>query len=123
MLNLRLRRKPQQPAPKNRIRPFAFARVFSYLCARMKIRPEYTVREMAGEHLIVMPGRYGADLTRVIALNASSLYLWEELREREFGTEDAARLLIERYGIDVETARRDAEAWAGRLVACGVAEP
>lgn len=88
----------------------------------MKIRPEFTVREMAGEHLIVMPGRYGADFTRVIALNSSSLYLWEQLRARPFEAEDAVRLLIERYGIDAETARRDAEAWMRRLVECGVAE-
>ena len=62
----------------------------------MKIREEYKVREMAGEHVIVMPGRGGAaDMTRIVSLNPSSMYLWEKLREREFTAADAALLLTE----------------------------
>ena len=62
----------------------------------MKIREEYKVREMAGEHVIVMPGRGGAaDMTRIVSLNPSSMYLWEKLRGREFTAADAALLLTE----------------------------
>ena len=74
----------------------------------MKIRDEYKVREIAGEHVVIMQGRYGADMTKVISLNESSLFLWNELAGREFETADAARLLAERYGIDEATALRDA---------------
>lgn len=84
----------------------------------MKINEAYKVREMAGEHVVIMQGRYGADMTRVISLNESSLYLWEALQGREFEVEDAAALLIERYGIDSETASRDAAAWVEKLKAC-----
>ena len=64
----------------------------------MKIREEFKVREMAGEHVIVMPGRGGAaDMTRIVSLNPSSMYLWEKLRGREFTAADAALLLTERY--------------------------
>lgn len=50
----------------------------------MKIREEYKIREMAGEHVIVMPGGGGAaDMTRIVSLNPSSLYLWEALRGRD----------------------------------------
>ncbi len=88
----------------------------------MKISNQYKVREMAGEHIIVMPGRYGVDMTRVVALNATSLYLWEALAEREFDLDEVARLLTESYEIDVETARRDAEKWIEQLTACGILE-
>jgi len=84
----------------------------------MKLREEYKVREMAGEHVVIMQGRYGADMTRVISLNESSLYLWNELRGREFEVEDAARLLTDRYDVDRETALRDAAAWVGKLKEC-----
>ncbi len=84
----------------------------------MKINEAYKVREMAGEHVVIMQGRYGADMTRVISLNESSLYLWDALQGREFEVEDAAALLIERYGIDSETASRDAAAWVEKLKAC-----
>lgn len=42
----------------------------------MRIKEEYKVREMAGEHIVVMQGRYGVDMTKVIALNETSLWLW-----------------------------------------------
>ena len=88
----------------------------------MKISEKFKVREMAGEHVIIMPGRCGADMTRILALNDSSLYLWETLRGRDFTTEEAAGLLTERYEVDEATALRDAGAWAAKLAECGVLE-
>lgn len=35
----------------------------------MRIKEEYKVREMAGEHIVVMQGRYGVDMTKVIERN------------------------------------------------------
>lgn len=55
----------------------------------MKISENFKVREMAGEHVIIMPGRCGADMTRILALNDSSLYLWEALGGKDFTTGDA----------------------------------
>ena len=69
----------------------------------MKISEKFKVREMAGEHVIIMPGRVGADMTRILALNDSSL-------------------LTERYEVDEATALRDAQAWTGKLAECGVLE-
>ena len=87
----------------------------------MKIREEFKVREMAGEHVIVMPGRGGAaDMTRIVSLNPSSMYLWEKLREREFTA--AALLLTERYEVDADTARKDAGRWIASLAECGIVE-
>ena len=88
----------------------------------MKISENFKVREMAGKHVIIMPGRCGADMTRILALNDSSLYLWEALGGKDFTTGDAAALLLERYDVDEATAQRDAEAWAAKLAECGVLE-
>ena len=88
----------------------------------MKISEKFKVREMAVEHVIIMPGRVGADMTRILALNDSSLYLWETLRGRDFTTEEAAGLLTERYEVDEATALRDAQALTGKLAECGVLE-
>ena len=87
-----------------------------------KIAEKYKVREMAGEHIIVMPGTYGADMTRVISLNATSLYLWQELQGREFEVADVVALLVEHYDVDAATAERDAAAWMEQLRSCGVVE-
>ncbi len=86
----------------------------------MKISEKYKVREMAGEHIIVMPGTYGVDMTRVVSLNSSSLYLWNELQGRDFDAAEVAHLLTEHYEVDAETAERDAAAWIEQLKQCGI---
>lgn len=86
----------------------------------MKISTQFKVREMAGEHIIVMPGTYGVDMTRVISLNESSLYLWNALEGSEFELDEVADLLVEHYEIDRETALRDGEAWIARLRETGI---
>ena len=118
---------PFLPSRRGRIRArvflpdfFGSALGFHYLCTRMKIAEKFKVREMAGEHIIVMPGTYGVDMTRVVSLNSSSLYLWEALQGREFDVDEVARLLTERYEVDAETAERDAKAWVEQLKKCGI---
>ena len=60
----------------------------------MKIKEQYKVREMAGEHVIIMQGKHGSDLTKIISLNQSALYLWNELQGKEFDTEAVADMLV-----------------------------
>ena len=84
----------------------------------MKIRETYKVREMAGEHVVIMQGRKGVDMTRIISLNESSLYLWESLQGKEFEVEDVARRLTGRDEVDAATAARDAAAWVEKLREC-----
>lgn len=88
----------------------------------MRIKHEYKVREMAGEHVVIMQGRYGADMTRIISLNESALYLWEAIYDREFDVTMVASLLAEHYGIDDDIAERDAARWIAKLEDCGLIE-
>lgn len=86
----------------------------------MKILQGLKIREMAGEHVVILQGRYGADMTRVITLNDSARMLLSELQDKEFEVEDAAALIVGHYGIDAETARRDAAAWVEKLRSAGL---
>lgn len=88
----------------------------------MKLKEGYKVREMAGEHVIIKQGRFGADMTRVIALNATSLLLWQELQGRDFEVEDVAKVLTDNYEVEAATATADAAAWMEKLVEAGLAE-
>lgn len=88
----------------------------------MRLKSEYKVRDMAGEHVVIMQGRLGSDLTRIISLNESAHYLWCELEGKEFNLDVVAELLAERYGIDSEVALNDAKAWVERLSECGLTE-
>ena len=84
----------------------------------MKIREEYKVREMAGEHVVVMQGRLRVAKTNINSLTERALYLWTALAGKEFSVDDAARLLTERYEVDDATAARDAAAWVEKLRDC-----
>ena len=86
----------------------------------MKFKKGYKVRSMAGENVVIMQGKGGNDMTRIISLNDSSLLLWNELQGKEFEVADVATLLVENYGIDAELAERDAKAWVEKLVECGL---
>lgn len=88
----------------------------------MKIKATYKVREMAGEHIVVMQGRYGADMTKVIALNETSLWLWNQLQGRDFDVDEVCNLLLSHYEVAPEVARRDAAAWIERLETCNLVE-
>lgn len=86
----------------------------------MKFKEGYKVREIAGEHVVIMQGRFGVDMTRVIALNESSLLLWSELQGKEFSTEDVKQVLLDNYEVEEEVAARDAEAWIAKLAECNL---
>ena len=89
----------------------------------MKIRSEYTLRDMAGEHVVVVPGSAEtAAPTRILALNDSACYLWKRFCDREFSAGDVAGALCERYDVSPETACNDARSWIERLAGCGMIE-
>ena len=88
----------------------------------MKIKKQYKVREMAGEHVVIMQGELGSNLTKIISLNESALYLWQVIDGKEFDVNTIADLLAEHYGIDDEVAHSDAARWIDRLEECGLLE-
>lgn len=85
----------------------------------MRLNDNYILRDIAGEKIIVKQGKHGVDMTRIISLNSTATVLWEEFRNKEFTTEDAAQFLVSRYGISAETATKDARLWIGKLKDCG----
>lgn len=88
----------------------------------MRIKQEYKVREIAGENVVIMQGRQGADMTQIITLNDSALVLWNALQGREFTSEDAARVLVQNFEVESAVALRDAESWVARMAECGLIE-
>ena len=86
----------------------------------MKFKEGYKVRSMAGENVVIMQGKAGSDMTRIISLNDSSLLLWNALQGKEFEVADVAAALVENYNIDLETAEHDAKAWVAKLAECGL---
>ncbi len=81
----------------------------------MRINPRYKVRKVADENIVLVQGANAGDMTTVIALNETSLYLWNALFGRDFTIADVTNLLVERYEVDSETASKDASNWIETL--------
>ena len=81
----------------------------------MKILSRYKVRRVADEDIVLVQGRNPGDMTTVIALNETSLYLWNSLYGHDFELTDVVRLLMERYDVDETTASSDAQKWVETL--------
>lgn len=86
----------------------------------MKINPNYKIREIAGETIVVNQGVANVNMTRIISLNKSARLLYEALEQKDFTAEDAARVLMEAYEVGYEQALMDAEKWVNALKQCGV---
>lgn len=76
----------------------------------MKIKKGFVLRELCGEYMVAGEGMEQINFNKLIRLNASAAYLWQEMAEREFSVETLAQLLIGKYGISTSRAEADAQA-------------
>lgn len=85
----------------------------------MKINEKYKLRRIAGENIVIMQGGGTADMTRIITLNDTGAWLWNELSGLDFSVAQAAGKIAAEYDTDLSTATADAEKWTGILKECG----
>lgn len=88
----------------------------------MKIKDGFVLREMCGEHIVAGEGIEHINFNKLISLNSTAAFLWNEVIGKEFTAETMAKLLIGRYGIDKELALKDSENLINAWVEAGIAE-
>ena len=88
----------------------------------MRIRKGFVLRKICGEWVIEGEGLEQIDFNKLVILNTSAAYLWEQVEEKEFSVEQLADLLIKRYGIARELAVRDAASLCAQWVKVGLVE-
>ena len=81
----------------------------------MRIKAGYKLRDIAGETIIVNQGTHGIDMTKVISLNSSARFLYEQIEGKEFSREDVKAVLMDRYEIDPATDEKGAETWISEV--------
>lgn len=89
----------------------------------MRIKEEWAKvadRKMAGDHVVIKQGRLGSEVTNLLQFNNTGIFLWRELKGREFDTAVVSDLLAGEFGIDAQTALKDAEAWVAQLRDCNL---
>lgn len=88
----------------------------------MKIKDGFVLREMCGEHIVAGEGIEHINFNKLISLNSTAAFLWNEVIGKEFTAETMAELLIGCYGIDKELALKDSENLINAWVEAGIAE-
>ena len=86
----------------------------------MKINSKFKLRTIAGESIIVNQGDVHADLTKLISLNSTSRFLYEQLEGKEFELEDVKKLLVDNFDVDETTALNDSANWIKQLEECKI---
>lgn len=74
----------------------------------MRIKDGFTLRTICGEHVVIGEGLSQVNFNKMLSLNASAAYLWEQLVGKDFTVEDMVNLLLEKYEVSADQARQDA---------------
>lgn len=72
----------------------------------MKLRSDFTLREIAGDYIVIPTGANYLDFGAIISLNDSGAFLWKQLQEGNSHAQLCVALAAE-YGIDDKTAETD----------------
>lgn len=75
----------------------------------MRLKNGFVLREMCGEHIVSGEGIEHINFNKLISLNSTAAFLWKEVEGTDFTAQTLAKMLIDRYGIDMELATRDSE--------------
>ena len=74
----------------------------------MKIKQGFKLRHLGGEYIVIGEGIAQVNFNKMISLNATAAFLWEQLLGKEFNVEDITRLLCDNYEVEEAVAAADA---------------
>ena len=86
----------------------------------MKIKEGFKLRTVGGEYIVSGEGLEQINFNKLIALNASAAYLWQEVDGKEFDKQTLADLLVSKYDILAEQALADASDIADNWIKAGI---
>ena len=82
----------------------------------MRIKEEIKIKEIAGERVAIRQGKFGVDMTKIIAFNSTAEWLWNQLSDKDFSEQDVILLLINAFDLNEVTAKQDAQKWIDQCV-------
>lgn len=88
----------------------------------MKLKEGFRLRNLCREYIVVAEGLQQVNFNKMIALNATAAYLWQNVEGKDFTVQDLADLLTAEYEVDAETALKDSETIAQKWIEAGIAE-
>ena len=76
----------------------------------MKIKDGFTLRNMAGENILVAWGDDNIHFTQLVTFNDSAALLWHTFAgQGDFSLDDMVQVLCENYAVDTGQAHEDCQ--------------
>ncbi len=88
----------------------------------MRIIKGFILRKVAGQSIVVGEGIGQIDFNKLVSLNSTAAWLWQQVADKEFTEQTLAQLLVAHYGIDMAEAQRDAHDLAALWLKAGLIE-
>lgn len=88
----------------------------------MKIKKGFELRDICGEKVIIASGIENIDFNKMISLNESAAYLWQQVSDKTFDAALLAQLLEAEYDVDHATATADAQSIMQSWLEQGIVE-
>ena len=87
----------------------------------MKIKEGFVLREVCGEKVIVGEGLGAIDFGKLISLNDTAAWIWNEAGEQgDFSVDTLVEALCEQYEVTPERARTDVQALLNQWLELGI---
>ena len=89
----------------------------------MKIKKGFVLRNVCGEQVIMGEGLDAIDFGRLLCLNETATWLWQQAEKQgEFTVDQLTEALCEEYDVTAEQAREDVAAMLSEWQKVGVIE-
>ena len=89
----------------------------------MKIKNGFVLRQVCGENVIVGEGLEAIDFGKLLSLNETATWLWEQAEEMgDFTIDSLVAKLLEEYDVTVDVARNDVSNIVNEWVKVAVVE-
>ena len=88
----------------------------------MKIKKGFVLRQLLGEHVVTGEGLERENFNKIISLNSTAAYLFEQVKDKDFDIRMMADLLLEKYEVTEETALADSQKLADSWREAGLLE-
>lgn len=88
----------------------------------MKIKKGFELRKICGENIVIAHGVENIDFTKIITLNESAAFIWQQVEGKDFTEEEMAKFLLDEYEVDETLALADVKALAESWKQAGLVE-
>ena len=89
----------------------------------MRVKKGIELQNVCNEHLLIPAGIENVDFSKIISLNPTAAYLWENIAELDnFNIDTLVELLLKEYEVEEAVAREDCQLIVERWAEIGLIE-